>query len=117
MSSVIAKNMQVGTSGTANQNFTLYQPASPDGTVRLGVGNTGATTGDVVTVSSSGVTVTGTLTSSGVTTVPAGSAAAPSISPSGDSNTGIFFPAADTIAFSEGGTEVARFDSSGRGRL
>ena len=30
-----------------------------------------------------------------------------------DTNTGIFFPAADTIAFAEGGTEVARFDSSG----
>jgi hypothetical protein len=30
-----------------------------------------------------------------------------------DSNTGIFFPAADTIAFAEGGAEVARFDSSG----
>jgi hypothetical protein len=29
-----------------------------------------------------------------------------------DSNTGIFFPAADTIAFSEGGVEVGRFDSS-----
>jgi hypothetical protein len=30
-----------------------------------------------------------------------------------DTNTGIFFPAADTIAFAEGGVEVARFDSSG----
>jgi hypothetical protein len=30
-----------------------------------------------------------------------------------DTNTGIFFPAADTIAFAEGGAEVARFDSSG----
>ena len=30
-----------------------------------------------------------------------------------DANTGIFFPAADTIAFAEGGAEVARFDSSG----
>ncbi len=29
-----------------------------------------------------------------------------------DSNTGIFFPAADTIAFSEGGVEVGRFNSS-----
>ena len=28
-------------------------------------------------------------------------------------NTGIFFPAADTIAFAEGGAEIARFDSSG----
>jgi hypothetical protein len=45
--------------------------------------------------------------------VSAGSAAAPSISPTGDSNTGMFFPAADTIAFAEGGAEVARFDSSG----
>jgi len=43
----------------------------------------------------------------------AGSAAAPSISAAGDTNTGIFFPAADTIAFAEGGAEVARFDSSG----
>lgn len=29
-----------------------------------------------------------------------------------DSNTGMFFPAADTIAFAEGGVEVGRFDSS-----
>jgi len=50
----------------------------------------------------------------GITTVAAGSAAAPSISPTGDSNTGIFFPAADTIAFGEGGSEAARIDSSGR---
>jgi hypothetical protein len=31
----------------------------------------------------------------------------------GDTNTGIFFPAADTIAFAEGGAEAARIDSSG----
>jgi len=42
-----------------------------------------------------------------------GSASLPSISFIGDSNTGIYSPAADTIAFAEGGTEVARFDSSG----
>jgi hypothetical protein len=41
-----------------------------------------------------------------------GSAATPAIRGT-DTNTGIFFPAADTIAFSEGGTEVARFDASG----
>jgi len=51
---------------------------------------------------------------SGVTTVSAGSVAAPSITPTGDSNTGIFFPAADTIAFGEGGAEALRIDSSGR---
>lgn len=57
---------------------------------------------------------TGTVNTSGaVNEVPAGSASAPSIYPTGDTNTGIFFPAADTIAFAEGGVEAARFDSSG----
>ena len=42
-----------------------------------------------------------------------GTAAAPSITNDGDTNTGMFFPAADTIAFSEGGTESMRIDSSG----
>jgi hypothetical protein len=42
-----------------------------------------------------------------------GSASTPSITNDGDTNTGIFFPAADTIAFSEGGVEAARFDSAG----
>jgi hypothetical protein len=42
-----------------------------------------------------------------------GSASTPAIRGT-DTNTGIFFPAADTIAFAEGGAEVARFDSSGR---
>jgi len=41
-----------------------------------------------------------------------GSAATPAIRGT-DANTGMFFPAADTIAFAEGGTEVARFNSSG----
>ena len=44
---------------------------------------------------------------------PAGSNTAPAITPSGDTNTGIFFPAADTIAFSEGGVESMRITSAG----
>ena len=40
-----------------------------------------------------------------------GSAAAPAIR-GADTNTGIFFPAADTIAFSEGGAEVARITNT-----
>jgi len=43
----------------------------------------------------------------------AGTVGTPAIAPTGDSNTGIFFPAADTIAFGEGGTEVMRINSSG----
>jgi|APGre2960657373_1045057.scaffolds.fasta_scaffold13429_4 hypothetical protein len=42
-----------------------------------------------------------------------GTAAAPSITNDGDTNTGIFFPAADTIAFAEGGVEAMRINSSG----
>jgi hypothetical protein len=44
----------------------------------------------------------------------AGSASTPSLFFSGDANTGIWSPAADTIAFSEGGVEAMRIDSSGR---
>jgi hypothetical protein len=43
----------------------------------------------------------------------AGTVSAPSITTTGDTNTGIYFPAADTIAFTEGGAESMRIDSSG----
>ena len=46
-------------------------------------------------------------------TVAAGAVGTPSITTTGDTNTGIFFPAADTIAFAEGGAEAMRIDSSG----
>jgi hypothetical protein len=42
-----------------------------------------------------------------------GSVSLPAYSASGDTNTGIFFPAADTIAFAEGGVESMRIDSAG----
>jgi hypothetical protein len=50
---------------------------------------------------------------SSVATFGAGTVSAPSITTTGDTNTGIFFPAADTIAFTEGGVESMRIDSSG----
>jgi hypothetical protein len=53
------------------------------------------------------------LTVGGIASHAAGSAAAPTITATGDTNTGIFFPAADTIAFAEGGVEAARFNASG----
>jgi hypothetical protein len=43
----------------------------------------------------------------------AGTAALPAITTTGDTNTGVFFPAADTIAFAEGGAEAMRLNSSG----
>jgi len=54
------------------------------------------------------ITINGTTGIAGVD----GSAGTPAIQGS-DSNTGIFFPAADTIAFAEGGVEAMRIDSSG----
>lgn len=90
--------------GSANLTFngttlTAAGLAGPfNGTVGATTANTGAFT---------------TLSATGVTTVQAGSAAAPAITTSGDTNTGIFFPAADTIAFAEGGAESMRIDSSG----
>jgi len=50
---------------------------------------------------------------SGVASFADGTVSLPSITNIGDTNTGIFFPAADTIAFTEGGVESMRIDSSG----
>jgi uncharacterized protein YaiE (UPF0345 family) len=49
----------------------------------------------------------------GVASFSDGTAALPSIANTGDLNTGIFFPAADTIAFSTGGAEEMRITSTG----
>ena len=72
-----------------------------------------AGTTTVVAVTTAGAAVTGTLSATGVATFAAGTVALPSITTSGDTNTGIYFPAADTIAFTEAGTERMRIDSSG----
>jgi len=45
--------------------------------------------------------------------IAAGTAAAPSISPNGDTNTGLYFPAADTVGVAVGGANVGNFISSG----
>jgi hypothetical protein len=44
----------------------------------------------------------------------AGSIGTPSLSTNGDTNTGVFFPAADELAFVTGGTQRVEIDSSGR---
>jgi hypothetical protein len=58
------------------------------------------------------ITIDGSNGISDVRSTTDGSASTPAIRGT-DANTGIFFPTADTIAFAEGGAEVARFDSSG----
>jgi len=71
-----------------------------------------STTGTITTLNSTTGTIP-TLVATTLVTTGTGTAAAPAIVPTGDTNTGIFFPAADTIAFSEGGAEAMRIDSSG----
>ena len=44
---------------------------------------------------------------------PAGAVGTPAITTTGDTNTGIFFPAADTVGVATGGSERVRVDSSG----
>lgn len=53
MSTAIARNFQIGIDPTPTNNFTLYQPATPDGTLRLGNGNTGITS-SLLTLTSAG---------------------------------------------------------------
>lgn len=103
----------IATTNTAST--VVARDASGDfsaGTITAALTGNASTATTATNVSGGTASVT-TLSASGVATFSAGSAAAPAITTSGDTNTGIFFPAADTIAFAEGGAEVARFDSSG----
>lgn len=84
-------------SGTVT-NLTGTASININGTVGATTANTGAFT---------------TLSATGVTTVQAGTAALPAITTTGDTNTGIFFPAADVVGVSTGGSERVRIDSSG----
>ena len=62
------------------------------------------------------LTVTGASIASvnaGVAVLAAGTAALPSLTTTGDTNTGVFFPAADTVGVTTGGSERLRVDSSG----
>jgi hypothetical protein len=103
------------------------QNIQADGTVTVGIDDTGydvtffgATTGKKLfwdesadTLNVAGTTaLDGSLSVTGVTSNADGSAAAPSITNTGDTNTGIFFPAADTVGVAVGGTEVWRYGSN-----
>jgi hypothetical protein len=83
-------------------NKTLTSPTVTGGALN---GTLGATTPSTIAAT--------TISASGVATFSAGSAAAPAITTSGDTNTGILFPAADTVACTTGGTERMRIDSAG----
>jgi hypothetical protein len=75
-------------------------------------GTSGVTTPGVVNTAAQ--TIATTLAVTGVTTIAAGTAAAPAlVGATGGATTGVWFPAASTVAFANAGVESARIDSSG----
>jgi hypothetical protein len=95
-------SVSLGSTATTVSGLTLSSPTISSGTVdNASVGATTPSTGAFTTLSATGVT-----------TVQAGTAAAPAITTSGDTNTGVFFPAADTWAVATGGTEALRVNSA-----
>ena len=73
---------------------------------------TGLVTAGSATITGA-ATVGTTLGVTGVSTFAAGTALLPALTTTGDTNTGIYYPAADTFAVTTGGTERLRIDSAG----
>ena len=99
---------------SATGNYTLSTGATiTNGTIASGI-ITSLTAG--TTISTAATITTGTiptLTSITKITSGTGTVASPAISPTGDTNTGIFFPATDTLALGTNGTETMRISASG----
>ena len=77
----------------------------------LGAGGTATLASATIT---GAATVGTTLGVTGVSTFAAGTALLPALTTTGDTNTGIYYPAADTFAVTTGGTERYRVDSAGQ---
>jgi hypothetical protein len=106
-----------------NNNATTLITQTNTTTLTFGVSGQNIVIPSGVTFDTASATVTlpSTInaTTINVTTLvlAAGAVGTPSLTTSGDTNTGIFFPAADTIAFTEGGAEAMRIDSSGNVKI
>ena len=113
-----------GTFGTTNSTAgsvttgtiatgTFGTTTSTAGSVTTGTiitGTFGTTTSTAATITTGTIP---TLVATTLVTIGPGSVTAPSVSPTGDANTGLFYPAADTIALTTGGSERARITSAG----
>ena len=94
--------------GIRGGTYTMTAPIITGGTITGSTINNSAIGG--TTAAAGNFT---TLGATGVATFSAGAVGTPAITTTGDTNTGIFFPAADTIAFTEGGVESMRITSAG----
>ena len=93
-------------------------PPASGNTKRISINNILAASGTATLASATitgAATVGTTLGVTGVSTFAAGTALLPALTTTGDTNTGIFYPAADTFAVTTGGTERYRVNSTGLG--
>lgn len=88
----------------------LAFPATYTGPLTVSEGGAAITGDSTVT---GALAVSGATTSVGVVTVPAGAVGAPALTTAGDTNTGVYFPAADVLAVATGGTERLRVGATG----
>jgi hypothetical protein len=102
-----ADTVRVGDSGA---NATITSNGAGDLILNT---NSGTDSGSITIADGANGNITVAGNGTGQIVVNAGAVGTPVIAPTGDLNTGIFFPSADTIAFTEGGTEAMRIDSSG----
>ena len=118
--SVLETNIGASTSGNSANTQIIF---NDNGTLRGDAGLVYNKTTDALTVAglvtagsasiTGAATVGTTLGVTGVSTFAAGTALLPALTTTGDTNTGIYYPAADTFAVTTGGTERYRVDSSG----
>ena len=107
ITSALPVDVPLGAVGTPSITFT--------GDLNTGIYSPGADQVAISTGGTSRLAVSTTAVSSTLAVdVPLGAVGTPSITFTGDLNTGIWSPTADTIAFSEGGAEAMRIDSSSR---
>jgi len=104
-----------GTQTLTNKTINLTSNTLVATSAQIAAAVTDETGSGSLVFATSPTLVTPTLGAASATSVAfgAGAVGTPSITATGDLDTGIFFPAADTIAFTEGGVEAMRIDSSG----
>ena len=119
MSTVKTVKYQVGTDGTSSNNFTIYQPDPPDGTMRIGVGNADSPT-EIAQFTSSGLNasaLTGTLPAidgSSLTNLPAPDAlsTASGSAPSYSARAWVNFNGTGTVAINASGNVSSVTDNT-----
>jgi hypothetical protein len=97
---------------TTADEIIITDKADSNNTKRITVNNLPLSAAAVSALAAKAPTASPTFT--GVISIPDGSAAAPSLANTGDSNTGLYWSAADELSIATAGTQRVVVDSSGR---